>query len=625
MSNVEKEEGEIESESEDSDHFSIEEQRIDQFCEEVYRVRDEIMRSKSKNKKNHKKSKSDKRSHEGSSKSSLTAKDNYEVVNMDIESPPMLDADDEEERALREMLLQQVMKKRGKVDRHEAKTSKLASSKSSKESPVKSNSDTGQRFPPPLSPPQMLLPPPPIPPPSLPPPASELIMIDQVSDNSDYEPYSPKPCKAPIISEQEDQEVVLNFVQPVQHNVDFAEEESPRSPEQLSEEDFLSSELDETEDEVFDDELTDFEIDLDEEKEMITTNKKELLKAQKRYKLSLQDYSTAKRNIEKLKEELANQERKLFVYAERCMEMAEKINVLGEKCHISTTDYLSKVHLERAKWKMKVNKVAQDTKTKVKKRVKRIFKGRVIKPKVIPLVNVTPKTVARASRIKELRKRAVSVREEKRKVLKETRTVQKTLRTENETVASTLQQDVITSSTELSLDITEIMPGTSDAKSIESQLLERLIKKTRQRSITKTLRTNKDNNLNNMLVHTQSPSSTLHQAGEEVVEDPSPSVNVDGIDKALRNPLIRMRSYRLYPFFPFQHITHPSISSYVRPDVPLCPFELNGLCKDDQCQWQHDQDMRISEHDIIKEMISFYPQICPSNTSIGTNRDKFIY
>ncbi|CAD5215429.1 unnamed protein product [Bursaphelenchus xylophilus] len=611
MSNVEKEEGEIQSESEENnDDFSIEEQRIDQVREEFYRAREEIMRSKSRRNSHKKEKKNRKGDRESRARPSTSSKDNYEVVNMEIESPPDHDSIDEEERALREMLLEQVMTKRGKVKRSNANTTTTPSSRP--EVVDKTNdkdkhpiSTTQQRLRPPLSPPaDFLLPPPPIPP-------MDLIMIDETSNLSDYEPYSPKPPDHPIINESQEGILGRELNEQLQQDGfvnNLFQEDSPKSPDEVSD-DVLTSELEDSDDDAFDDELSEFELDLDDVREENKSTKRELNRLQKRHKQNQNDYNAVRKTVEKLKEELAEQERKLLVYAERGMDLTERITNLIEKSYNSSNKHLNSVKEERQKWKNKVNKTAMDTKQRLKNRFKRVFKGRIQKPKKIPLVDIS---VQKSRPTKETKKK--SPKTPVNPPGNNTYENVPSIVTHDHQVTSSQQDygnDVITSSTELSVDIEEIMPGASDSRSIESQLLERLMKKSKSKSRT-TPPTKQNGKSKNNIETQQNPQDLMI---EEIVDDPRPSSSTS-LDDALRNPLTYMRSYRLYPFFPFQHINHPAVSNKLKADVPICPYELHGVCRDDTCKWQHDQDMRVSEVDIIKEMISYYPSLCPPTKTI---------
>ena len=61
------------------------------------------------------------------------------------------------------------------------------------------------------------------------------------------------------------------------------------------------------------------------------------------------------------------------------------------------------------------------------------------------------------------------------------------------------------------------------------------------------------------------------------------------------NPMLMFSgSYRLSPNFPFHLITHPTITNSIDPDLPLCPYMLNGRCADDKCPWLDDDWKRTA-------------------------------
>jgi hypothetical protein len=51
------------------------------------------------------------------------------------------------------------------------------------------------------------------------------------------------------------------------------------------------------------------------------------------------------------------------------------------------------------------------------------------------------------------------------------------------------------------------------------------------------------------------------------------------------NPLLMFRAYRLSKNFPFHLITHPAVTNRIDPNLPLCPYMLNGRCADAKCPW----------------------------------------
>lgn len=78
----------------------------------------------------------------------------------------------------------------------------------------------------------------------------------------------------------------------------------------------------------------------------------------------------------------------MVYHAEKSMELNERVNSLMERYFTAQAKKLSAVREERDKWKSRVGRAHAHTKEKIVEKLKRVFKGRIQKPKTIPLVEV---------------------------------------------------------------------------------------------------------------------------------------------------------------------------------------------------------------------------------------------
>ncbi|KAL3093224.1 hypothetical protein niasHT_022674 [Heterodera trifolii] len=102
----------------------------------------------------------------------------------------------------------------------------------------------------------------------------------------------------------------------------------------------------------------------------------------------------------------------------------------------------------------------------------------------------------------------------------------------------------------------------------------------------------------------------VEEQQREVAETASLSRLISGNDR-IDGFLASIRAYRLNPRFSHRLLAHHSISNRLDPFVPLCPFQLHGRCADKNCPWQHENEYRMSEVDIVSEVIALWPNVCP--------------
>uniref|UniRef100_A0A914I618 C3H1-type domain-containing protein n=1 Tax=Globodera rostochiensis TaxID=31243 RepID=A0A914I618_GLORO len=115
--------------------------------------------------------------------------------------------------------------------------------------------------------------------------------------------------------------------------------------------------------------------------------------------------------------------------------------------------------------------------------------------------------------------------------------------------------------------------------------------------------------------HEEALAVQPEQQHEEAFPVPPPPLVTEGyrVDSFLAS----IRAYRLDPRFPHRLLAHHSISNRLDPFVPLCPFQLHGRCADTNCPWQHEEEYRLSEVDIVAGVIALWPSLCPRGLRPG--------
>jgi hypothetical protein len=81
------------------------------------------------------------------------------------------------------------------------------------------------------------------------------------------------------------------------------------------------------------------------------------------------------------------------------------------------------------------------------------------------------------------------------------------------------------------------------------------------------------------------------------------------INNGYESPLMAFRSYRLSPAFqklnPEQSLVSSSLAYKINSFVPFCRFEMNGVCDDPDCKDQHIRDYKLTNEQIIKELLDY--------------------
>ncbi|KAJ8314539.1 hypothetical protein KUTeg_006689 [Tegillarca granosa] len=91
-----------------------------------------------------------------------------------------------------------------------------------------------------------------------------------------------------------------------------------------------------------------------------------------------------------------------------------------------------------------------------------------------------------------------------------------------------------------------------------------------------------------------------------------------------KSPLLRFKSYRFSPYFRTKEnltISSLTFSNKIDPHKIFCKFDLLGTCHDEDCKGQHQSDYKISEEEILQDIISYYPSM--AGIPKETRKDQF--
>ncbi|KAI6196994.1 hypothetical protein M3Y94_01173000 [Aphelenchoides besseyi] len=278
---------------------------------------------------------------------------NHEVVSMEIESPEQEVEVDEAEQ-LRQLLLSQMKPKKN--------TANLTTKQTRQQPSISPHLPTSSPSPP------SQIPPPPRPPLFL--TSSDRRTSDYVSESDVTE----KVVTRPTISISTTSIDTLNLT------------ETPRSPDEVFDlqafHDIETSEAD------TDDDLMDYELNLEKAKSEDQTRKNEIQRLVRRQKSNADEYGKVKKAVERAREELTALEKKLTYYADKGVRLNDQIFKLTERIFATQSKRLTATRSEREKWKRKLAHRSERSKDKLK-HIKKIALSRPKhKPKVIPLNRV---------------------------------------------------------------------------------------------------------------------------------------------------------------------------------------------------------------------------------------------
>ncbi|XP_071115471.1 zinc finger C3H1 domain-containing protein-like [Haliotis cracherodii] len=107
------------------------------------------------------------------------------------------------------------------------------------------------------------------------------------------------------------------------------------------------------------------------------------------------------------------------------------------------------------------------------------------------------------------------------------------------------------------------------------------------------------------------------------------------IDLTYKSPLLSFRAYRFSPYYRTKSnktISSITYSNKINPRKILCTYDLHGRCNDDKCTGQHERDFKLSEREVLVDLLSYCPKLAGvKNTSsqdcsksIGTYIDNLV-
>ncbi|RLO05783.1 hypothetical protein DYB28_007257 [Aphanomyces astaci] len=94
------------------------------------------------------------------------------------------------------------------------------------------------------------------------------------------------------------------------------------------------------------------------------------------------------------------------------------------------------------------------------------------------------------------------------------------------------------------------------------------------------------------------------------------------------SPLDQIRAYRFHPAYAATHSVQPALlsatySNHVDPMKVLCPFELNGVCHDDKCEYQHERQYLISPDAAYGELMHrWFPHQDPTSATDADDAER---
>ncbi|CAG5115173.1 unnamed protein product, partial [Candidula unifasciata] len=81
---------------------------------------------------------------------------------------------------------------------------------------------------------------------------------------------------------------------------------------------------------------------------------------------------------------------------------------------------------------------------------------------------------------------------------------------------------------------------------------------------------------------------------------------------AVTSKLLVFRCYKFNSFFRTKENLSLQSSTYshkINPNSVLCPYDLQGTCNDDSCTQLHPRDYKLSDHELLEEIVSYCPKL----------------
>ncbi|XP_046566199.1 LOW QUALITY PROTEIN: zinc finger C3H1 domain-containing protein-like, partial [Haliotis rubra] len=107
------------------------------------------------------------------------------------------------------------------------------------------------------------------------------------------------------------------------------------------------------------------------------------------------------------------------------------------------------------------------------------------------------------------------------------------------------------------------------------------------------------------------------------------------IDLTYKSPLLSFKAYRFSPYYRTKSnktISSITYSNKINPKKILCTYDLHGRCNDEKCTGQHERDFRLSEREVLQDLVSYCPKLAgvkdtssqDCGKSIGTYIDNLV-
>ncbi|KAL8595356.1 hypothetical protein ACOMHN_020109 [Nucella lapillus] len=81
---------------------------------------------------------------------------------------------------------------------------------------------------------------------------------------------------------------------------------------------------------------------------------------------------------------------------------------------------------------------------------------------------------------------------------------------------------------------------------------------------------------------------------------------------AYTSPLLMFRAYRFSSYYRTREgltLTSPSFAHKVNPNRVMCRYDMKGTCNDQHCTWQHEADNKLTDREILMDLVSYCPAL----------------
>ncbi|KAI6175455.1 Zf-C3H1 domain-containing protein [Aphelenchoides bicaudatus] len=390
------------------------------------------------------------------------------------------------------------------------------------------------------------------------------------------------------------------------YNPDIQLEDTPRSPDNLL---ALSLLVQSSDEDSFDgDDEMEYSLDLEEAKRDSRESRKEIDRLLRKQRLNDEACAELRRSITYAKRSLIEMEAKLEEHMEAAMQITARIQTQFERQQSLDAKNLSRIGRERANLKSKVDTTKASARLKMRNLKRQLSAFTSRSPSKQPLSPTQISALATPSSFDK-----------------------------NQQINTPQQHSPVKAATSNirppHLNVQSLVNNGDPDHEAEKALRHRLMNKKKRTKSTESMQEQKSSNstqtkklkvtrLNAKEVGAGVQDNALRESLNKIFSAapsfPRRLSHCGSLEEAVNNPLVGLKTYRLFPSFPFEYIEHPALSNRLQIDKPLCPFELNGICADPTCEWQHERDFNIEPEEIIKQLLALCPNICPPNV----NKDK---